>query len=166
MAIYHSLLAELEMESEATKKILQSVPDEQWNWKPHDKSYSIGALATHIADIYGWSDIMIHKDQLDFANTDYVAPEVANSSDLMRTFNENLAHAKVALQNAKDEQFSENWKMRNGEQIYFELPKNVVFRTWVLNHIVHHRAQLGVYLRLLEIPVPSTYGPSADLQAM
>ncbi len=166
MALNEPLIAELEREAIATRKIFESIQDEHWNWKPHEKSYTLGALSTHIADITGWVDMMIHKDELDFANTDYVSPKITNKSELMQTFEENLAKSKVALQKTTDEQFSEKWRMRNGEQIYFELPKDINLRTWVFSHIVHHRAQLGVYLRLLNVAVPTTYGPTADEQGM
>ncbi len=92
----------------------------------------------------------------------YKPPTINNSSDIMKVFEDNLAKAKTVLQNATDDKFEGNWRMRHGEQIFFELPKNVVIRRLVMSHIVHHRAQLGVYLRLLNIPVPASYGPSAD----
>lgn len=164
MAVNQPLLDELEREAKTTKKLLEKVPTERLDWKPHEKSYSIGALAGHIAEIAGWLDLMLNADELDFATMNYTPPAIKENADIMKLFEENQANGKSVLQNATDEKFEGNWRMRQGEQIFFELPRTQVIRTWVFNHIVHHRAQLGVYLRLLNIPVPGTYGPSADDQ--
>ena len=162
MAINHSFSAELEHEGSNTRKMLERVPAEHFNWKPHEKSYSLGILATHIAELPTWVGYTLEADELDFATMNYKAPAVSSSSDLMKLFEENLAEAKEDLNDVPDETFMKNWALRNGGQIYFTMPKIAVLRNMVFNHIVHHRAQLGVYLRLLDIPVPGMYGPTAD----
>lgn len=164
MALNQPLLEELDREAQITKKILGKVPSEHLAWQPHEKSYKLGGLASHISEIPGWLDIIINDDELDFATMDYTPPTINKNADIIKLFEENLAKGKEVLQQTTDDKFNGNWRMRQGEQIFFELPRTQVIRTWVMNHIVHHRAQLGVYLRLLNIPVPGTYGPSADEQ--
>jgi uncharacterized damage-inducible protein DinB len=166
MALNQTLLDELEREAKITKKILEKVPTEHLDWKPHEKSFAIGRLAAHIAELTGWLELMINADELDFGTMNYTPPTIKENADIMKVFEENLAKGKAVLENATDEKFNGTWRMRHGEQIFFELPRTQVIHTWVFNHIVHHRAQLGVYLRLLNIPVPGTYGPSADEQGM
>lgn len=155
-------LAELEKESASTKKMLERVPADKFDWQPHEKSFSMGKLATHIAEIPGWTELMITSNELDFGNMKYTPPVVNTSKDLMKVFEENLSKAKEQLAKAEESKYDDNWTMRHGEQIYFTMSKRDVVRTWVMNHVVHHRAQLGVYLRLLDLPVPGMYGPSAD----
>lgn len=166
MALKDSYLAELVREAASSQKILEKVPSEKLSWKPHEKSYAMGALAGHIAEIPSWLDLILNADELDFATMNYMPPKINENADIMKIFEENLATAKTVLEKATDEKFEGKWRMRHGENIYFELPRPVVIRTWIFSHIVHHRAQLGVYLRLLDIPVPAVYGPSADEQGM
>lgn len=166
MPVNQALLAELERESKTTRSILEKIPTEHLDYKPHEKSYTLGALAAHIGEINGWLDLMLNADELDFATMNYTPPAIKESADIMKVFEENLAKGKVELQNATDEKFNGTWRMRHGNQIFFELPRAEVIRTWVFNHIIHHRAQVGVYLRLLNITLPSSYGPTADSQSM
>lgn len=162
MTIAKQMLAELQGEAVATRKILALVPIDKKDWKPHPKSMSLGDLARHVAEIHGWPKETILQDELDFSKMDNTPKEINTSEDLLSLFDKNMAVAKEILEKANDEDLAKNWTMRNAETIYFTLPKAEVMRTWVLNHNVHHRAQLGVYLRLLDIPLPGTYGPSAD----
>jgi uncharacterized damage-inducible protein DinB len=164
MTIAQQMLAELQQEGIATRKILSHVPIDKKDWKPHDKSMALGRLAEHVAEIYGWPKETVSMDELDFSKGDF-SPKVINTNeDLLALFDKCMAKATEILENTPDEEMAKPWTMRNGDIVYFTLPKAIVMRTWVLNHSVHHRAQLGVYLRLLGIPVPSTYGPSADEQ--
>ncbi len=164
MTIAQQMLAELQQEGIATRKILAKVPIDKKDWKPHEKSMSLGSLARHVAEIFGWPKETITMDELDFAKSDFT-PKVLNSNEeLLALFDKCLAKAKEILEATSDEEIAKPWTMRNGEIIYFTMPKAQVMRTWVLNHSVHHRAQLGVYLRMLNIPLPGTYGPSADEQ--
>lgn len=166
MSINQTLLAELDQESKTTRKILERIPTEQLGYKPHEKSFTIGSLGAHVGELTSWVDLIINTDELDFAKMNYTPPTINTTADIMKIFEDNLAKAKDILQNATNEKFDGNWKLRNREQIYFDLSKTVVLRNMVFNHIVHHRAQLGVYLRLLNIAVPSSYGPTADYQFM
>lgn len=161
MSMIQSLLKEMEKESQTTRKMLQRVPDEQWNWKPHEKSMTVQRLATHIAELPGWVTMVLTTDELDFANNDYQPANVRNNAELMDYFEQVLAAGKAQLAAAKDEDLQPNWTLRNGKNIYDVSPKGEVIRM-AYCQIVHHRAQLGVYLRLLNIPIPGSYGPSAD----
>ena len=164
MTIAKQMLAELQQESIATRKILSSVPFDKPDWKPHEKSMPLSNLARHTAEIYGWPKETVEMDELDFSKMDYTPKPISSSEELLTMLDKGLAKAKEVLEKATDEEMGKPWTMRNGEIIYFTMPKAQVMRSWVLNHIVHHRAQLGVYLRLLNIPVPGTYGPTADEQ--
>ncbi len=164
MTIAQQMLAELEQESIATRKILANVPTDNQDWQPHEKSMKFIPLARHVAEIYGWSKEIVADDELDFAKMDWTPVPVNSTQDLLDMLDKGLAKSKEILGAATDEDMQKPWTMRQGEIIFFTLPKAQVMRTWVLNHIIHHRAQLGVYLRLQGIAVPGTYGPSADEQ--
>lgn len=161
MAIKDMLLPEWENEINITRRMLERVPFEKADWKPHEKSFTLGRLATHVAEISGWLTMTLTTSELDFAKGG-TPNKPASKEELMQLFETEAAKATAILQEATDENFQSNWTLRNGEAIYFTLPKKVVVRNWVFNHIVHHRAQLSVYLRLLDVPVPGVYGPSAD----
>lgn len=166
MSLNQPLLEELESESKTTRKILEAIPTDQLGYKPHEKSYTLGVLGAHIGELTSWIDLIINADELDFAKMQYIPPVINTTEDIMKVFEDNLAKAKAVLQNATDDKFDGNWRLRTGDQIYFEQPKKGVLRGMVFNHLVHHRAQLGVYLRLLNIPVPNSYGPTADFQSI
>lgn len=155
------LLPEWENEINITRRMLERVPFEKADWKPHEKSFTLGRLATHVAEISGWLTMTLTTSELDFAKGG-TPHKPASKEELMQLFETEAAKASAILHEATDENFQSNWTLRNGEIIYFTLPKTVVVRNWVLSHIVHHRAQLSVYLRLLNVPVPGVYGPSAD----
>lgn len=155
-------LAELEHEAKTAREVLSRVPADKFDWKPHEKSMTFGRLASHVAEMIGWTAPTLLQPELDFAKMDYKPYDPASTQDLLDFFDKNLAEAVEVLKNVTDEQFMENWTMRNGETEYFTLPKVAVMRSFVMNHIIHHRGQLSVYLRLNDIAVPSIYGPSAD----
>ena len=157
-----ALVAELEQEARITRTVLERVPAEKFDWKPHEKSMSFGALASHIAEMFGWTPPTMEKAELDFALMDYKPFEPKTSEQLLEFFDKNIAESLEVLKNSPDERFMENWTMKNGDKVYFTLPKAAVMRGFVISHIIHHRGQLSVYLRLNDIPVPSIYGPSAD----
>jgi uncharacterized damage-inducible protein DinB len=161
MTILQSFTKELEKEGAITRKMLERVPTEKFNWQPHEKSMSIQKLATHVAEIPGWIGWVLTTTELDFANTDYKPASISNNVELMDYFEKNLVDARAQLAKANEEQLSETWTMRNGDQVYDVSPKDEVIRG-AFCQVVHHRAQLGVYLRLLNIPIPGSYGPSAD----
>lgn len=160
--IASALIAEMEQEARVTRTCLERVPAEKFDWKPHEKSMPFGKLASHVAEMFSWTPATLQHPELDFAKMDYKPFEPATTADLVEFLDKNVAEAIDTLRNTPDEVFVENWTMRNGETIYFTMPKAAVIRTFVMNHIVHHRGQLSVYLRLNDIAVPSIYGPSAD----
>jgi uncharacterized damage-inducible protein DinB len=152
---------ELEREALTTRKMLSIIPTEKFGWKPHEKSMTIKVLATHIADIFTWFGMVINTSELDFAKNPYQAEEVNSTPELVALFEKNLEQGRTALTNGKDEQLKDIWIMRNGEEIWVNDNKHDVLRM-CFGQIIHHRAQLGVFLRLLNIPIPGSYGPSAD----
>ena len=162
MTIANQMLAELQQEGITTRKMLALVPVDKKDWKPHEKSMALGNLSRHVAEIYGWPKETVQDDVLDFSKMDHKPVEITSNEQLLALFDKCMAKAKEILENTPDEEMAKPWTMRNGETIFFTMPKAQVMRTWVLNHSVHHRAQLGVYLRLLDIPIPGSYGPSAD----
>lgn len=155
-------IAEMEQEAKVAREVLSRIPAEKFDWKPHEKSMAFGRLASHVAEMFGWTPATLNQPELDFAKMDYKPFEPATTDDLLEFFDKNVAEAIETLRNTTDDIFMENWTMRNGETEYFTMPKAVVMRSFVMNHIVHHRGQLSVYLRLNDIAVPSMYGPSAD----
>lgn len=157
-----AFIAELEHEAATARKCLERVPEEKFDWKPHEKSMTFGRLASHLGEMFGWTKPSLEKDVMDFATMDYKPFEPKTSKELLDHFDKNVAESIETLKNTGDETFMENWTMQKGEQVYFTMPKIAVIRSFVMNHIIHHRGQLSVYLRLNDISVPSIYGPSAD----
>lgn len=157
-------LEELENEALTTRKMLERVPSEKFGWKPHEKSMSMQNLASHIAELPTWITMALTTDELDFAKEPYASKELHTTDDLLVLFEESMANGRTQLVPENEALLEKKWTLRNGEQIYNEWPKYGVIRM-ALNQIVHHRAQLGVYLRLLNIPIPGSYGPSADEQS-
>jgi uncharacterized damage-inducible protein DinB len=166
MSLNQTLITELKMEAANTRQILERVPIDKNDWKPHQKSMALGRLATHIAETPGWVMTTMNSDTLDFAKSNYKSNVAQSNEELLRILDQNVSEAITALENAKDEDFEKMWTMRNGEQLYFTLPKKVVLRTYAFSNNFNHRAQLGVYLRLLNIPVPGMYGTTADEAAV
>lgn len=160
--IASGLIAEMEQEAKATRTCLERIPAEKFDWKPHEKSMAFGQLASHIAEMFAWTPPTLEKAELDFAQMDYKPFEPKTTDDLLEFFDKNVHEAIETLKNSSDERFMETWTMRNGDKVYFTLPKVAVMRSFVMSHIIHHRGQLSVYLRLNDIAVPSIYGPSAD----
>jgi uncharacterized damage-inducible protein DinB len=163
MAIRDAFIAELKHESSLTKKMLEKVPLDKKDWKPHEKSMTIGRLATHIAEINHWVSDIIHIDDFDFMKDFNFQPRTASSpEELLEMFQTHLDKAINDLSSMNDEDFNKTWTVRRGEQVMFSTPKKVSIRGFALSHMIHHRGQLSVYLRLLDVPVPGMYGPSAD----
>ena len=161
MTFTESYLRELEREAITTRKMLERVPADKYDWKPHEKSMSLRQLATHVAEIPTWIGMVLNTSELDFAKNGYKPTIVNNSGELMNFFEVSLADGKKELGRANDKQLDDTWTMRNGEQVYASDSKFDVLRGCFCQ-VVHHRAQLGVYLRLLNVPIPGSYGPSAD----
>lgn len=154
-------MQELNSEAGVTRKMLSIVPEDKYDWKPHPKSMSIRQLAGHVAELPGWVEMALNTSELDFATSPYTFPEFKDNKALVAFFEQNLESGMKNLLSAKEETLDEPWTLRNGEQVYMTEPKADVIRTSI-SQIIHHRAQLGVFLRLLDIPIPGTYGPSAD----
>jgi uncharacterized damage-inducible protein DinB len=155
------LLKEMEQEAQTTRKMLERVPDGKYDWQPHPKSMTLKRLATHVAELPSWVSMALTTDELDFANNPYKQEPINNNRELLQYFERSLSDGKSQLEKAKEEQLSGIWTLREGDQVYSTSTKGEVIRM-AYCQIVHHRAQLGVYLRLLDIPIPGSYGPSAD----
>ncbi|MBK6505897.1 MAG: DinB family protein [Ignavibacteria bacterium] len=162
MSMNEPLMMELQHEAESTRKMLERLPKEKLTWKPHEKSMSLGRLAMHLAEIPGWVNATLLADELDFSKMDYKMVEATSSEEAVKLFDEKLASALDVLKNTEDATMMNMWTMRDGETVYFTLPKIAVLRSFVYSHLIHHRGQMSVYLRLLDVPVPGSYGPSAD----
>jgi uncharacterized damage-inducible protein DinB len=156
-----ALLKELEQEAQTTRKMLRIIPDDKFDWKPHVKSMNIRTLATHIAELPSWITLALTTDELDFATAPYNPPVIETTAALLALFEMSLADGKSHLEKAEESLLTENWTLRQGEQIFSVMTKYETIRH-AYSQTVHHRAQLGVYLRLLDIPIPGSYGPSAD----
>ncbi len=160
MTTAQELLQELSLEAEVTRRYLECIPFERSEFQPAEKSEKLGRLAIHLAEIIAWWKNVAEQDKLDFSN--FEPAEIKTTQELLEYFDHLLTQSTGSLQILTDEELNKDWSMTHGVEIYFTLPKKQVLRLFCMNHLVHHRAQLGVYLRLLNIPVPATYGPSAD----
>jgi len=161
MAIADSLLPEFDREMTVTRKLLERVPEDRFAWKPHTRSMSLGELASHIATLPGWGAVTLNQSEIDMGgtNTSVVA---ASRADLLARFDGNVAGTRAALAGKSDAEMMAKWSLKQNGRTLFTMPKTAVWRSFVLNHLVHHRGQLSVYLRLNDVPVPAMYGPSAD----
>ena len=167
MPFKDSVLPEFDMEMDNTRRTLERVPDDKFSWKPHDKSGTLGWMATHIASIPSWAKMTMEQDSVDIAPTggaNFVPPKADNRKELLELFDKNRAEARAALAAANDAAYAKPWALLMGGRELFREPRSAVLRRMVFNHLIHHRGQLTVYLRLLNVPVPALYGPSADEQ--
>lgn len=162
MNIGEKFAMELEQESKATRQVLERVPEEKFDWQAHEKSMTMKQLASHIVTNLGWSESILHEDGLDFAEMDMTPVIYESKDEMLENFDSQLKAVLNTLRTTSDEKMAETWTMKDGERLFFELPKEVVMRSFVMNHGIHHRSQLATYLRLNDIPVPQIYGPTAD----
>ena len=165
MAMAQILLAEFDQEMQTTRRVLERVPEGKFDWKPHAKSMSMGQLASHVAELVGWTAPTIEQDALDMnppGGPGYRPVVHATSDALLAAFDGHVATARKVLAATPDARLGEMWTLLNAGQTLFTMPKGAVLRAFVFNHVVHHRGQLSVYLRENDVPVPSIYGPSAD----
>jgi uncharacterized damage-inducible protein DinB len=162
MSISAAFIGEINHEAAICRKMLERIPESTWEFKPHEKSMSMKALATHVAEMWTWTKSVMEQPELDFAGKPYEPFLPDTSQQLIEYFDKNIAEAKEALAKTSDATMMEMWSMRNGEQVFFTMPKVAVMRSVILNHVIHHRGQLSVYMRENDIPIPQIYGPSAD----
>lgn len=163
--IVKSLTNEYTHECAGTRKLLERIPLDKGDWKPHEKSMSLHNLAVHVADIPNWVPVSIEQDELDFAKVPYQPKKATTTEELLKIHDDAVAAALKSIANTNaDVLKNQQWTMRNGDTIYFTMPKIAVLRSFSFNHLYHHRGQLTVYLRLLGVPVPGMYGPTADEQ--
>lgn len=162
MSLVDAIIAEIEQEAHNTRKILALVPTDKFDWKPHEKSMPLKNLAAHIAGLAEWPAVIAKTDYLDLAEGGLSRPEIRSAEDLVREQEKNTQKSVEVLRAAKESDLKGNWVLRSGDHVILDLPKMAVIRSMAMNHIYHHRAQLGVYLRLLDIAIPGMYGPSAD----
>jgi uncharacterized damage-inducible protein DinB len=165
MTISNTLLPEFDQEMANTRKTLERVPDGKADWKPHAKSMPLGVLSSHIANIPFWLVMTMNQDALDIAppgQPPFVTPQASSTKELLEFFDKNMSEGRAGLVKASDEHWMQPWSLLAGGQTLMTMPRIACYRTFVMNHSIHHRAQLGVYLRLNDIAVPGMYGPSAD----
>jgi uncharacterized damage-inducible protein DinB len=161
MPLVDALLPEFDHEMTITRKLLERVPEEKLAWKPHGKSMSLGQLAAHLAQLPWWGEMTLTQAEFDTAGM--AAPaELASRAEVLKQFDERVAKTRAALSGRSDAEMMAPWALKRGTHTIFSMPKAAVWRSFVLSHGIHHRGQLSVYLRLLDVPVPSMYGPSAD----
>lgn len=165
MSLSESILPEFDHEMATTRKVLERIPEDKFGWKPHEKSPTLAWLATHLAVLPYWVVGTIEQDSLDAAPVGGASPfarEATSRQEVLDLFDKNLGLARAALEGASDEHLRQPWTLLAGGRTIFTLPRLATLRSFVMNHMIHHRAQLGLYLRLNDVPVPAIYGPSAD----
>jgi uncharacterized damage-inducible protein DinB len=161
MTISEILLPEFDQEMANTRKIIECVPEDKFGWKPHEKSMTLGRLASHVAEMPGWVVVTINQDKLEL--TPGQKPFLASTkAELLETLDKNVSEARKAIAGATDDHLSKIWSLIYGGKTVFSMPRAAVLRSMVMSHMIHHRGQLGVYLRLVDVAIPGMYGPSAD----
>jgi uncharacterized damage-inducible protein DinB len=156
-----ALLPEFDREMTTTRKLLERVPEAKFDWKPHPKSMSLADLATHVSTIPYWGEVTLTQPEIDLGGAGR-AEAVTSRAELLARFDKNVAATRAALVGKSDAELMAPWSLKNSGHTMFTMPKAVVWRSFVMNHVIHHRAQLSVYLRMHDVPVPAMYGPSAD----
>jgi uncharacterized damage-inducible protein DinB len=162
MCVPAAFLAELKDEAAKSRAVLERVPMDNPDWAPHPKSMPLRRLAGHVAELHGWISHIIDADELDFATFTYKPPMPKDTAELIALLDANVAKSVASLERCSDEEMGRDWTLRAGSQVFFTRRKDLTIRDMALSHVIHHRAQLGVYLRLLDVPVPPTFGPTAD----
>jgi uncharacterized damage-inducible protein DinB len=169
MTITESLLPEFDQEMASTRRMLERVPEAKHDWQPHEKSMTLGRLASHLAEMPQWTVMTCMQDELDIAPKDgppFQPTVCGTNTELLATLDKHVAEAHEAITKTSDADWMRDWSLLAGGETVFTMPKVAVLRSMVMNHVIHHRGQLSVYLRLLGTPVPAMYGPTADEQPM
>ncbi len=165
MSMAQAMLEQFKKEAAGTRRMLERVPFDKAEWAPHEKSMTLGRLAGHIAEMPGWGASILTTDEFDMAPPDgepYTPPVHESIDDVLATFDQGVSAIEAALPGVADEAFGEHWSLKSGGEEVMGGPRGALFGNMVTNHIIHHRGQLTVYLRLCDVPVPGMYGPSAD----
>jgi uncharacterized damage-inducible protein DinB len=161
MAIADALLPEFDHEMGMTRKLLERVPEDKFEWQPHPKSMTLGRLAQHVATIPMWGSVTMNQSEFDVGGNQQ-PPVLTTRNELLAAFDQHVANTRAALVGRGDGEFMAPWTLKRDGHTIFSMPKASVWRSFVMSHLIHHRAQLGVYLRMHDVPLPSVYGPSAD----
>lgn len=162
MNLIDPILAELAHEGATTRRLLERLPQDRLGWQPHQKSMTLGRLATHIAEIPGWVGSIVEKDEFDIGTSGYVPPTIASVAEILAMFDRTLSAATDSLKRQSNDRLLANWRFKKNGQLVVEMPRLGMIRSFLMNHLIHHRGQLSVYLRLQNVPLPSIYGPTAD----
>jgi len=165
MPMIYAFLAELGHEAATTRRLLERVPEDRLSWKPHEKSMTLSRLAGHVAELPGWSRTILADDEFHIDRESphgYRAHRPETVAELLQVHDDNVAAYHDAAEGVSDETLRGHWRMLKGGQVVLDLPRTVALRSFLMNHLIHHRGQLSVYLRLLGVPLPSIYGPTAD----
>jgi uncharacterized damage-inducible protein DinB len=164
MNLIDPVLSELAHEAGTTRRLLERVPAQRLTWAPHKKSMTLGRLATHIAELPGWVGSIVEKDEFDIGTSGYVPPTLATVGEIVAMFDKNVAMATESLKRQGNDRLLANWQFKKSGQVMMQMPRLAMIRSFLMNHLIHHRGQLSVYLRLQDVPLPSIYGPTADEQ--
>lgn len=164
-SIAAAVLPEFDQEMASTRKVLERIPEARASWKPHSKSYSLGDLAAHVSNLPSWTVFTLKQTELDLnppGGQQWKSPGFSTTAAALAAFDENVKAARAAIAGSSDADFQVAWSLKSGGHTIFSMPRAAVLRSFVLNHLIHHRAQLTVYLRLNDVPLPGIYGPTAD----
>lgn len=164
MNIRQGLINELKHEAANTTKMLERLSSDHFDFKPHDKSFTLGRLAGHIADLSGWIPMIFNSTEVDLATSPFKRDPITSTEEVVQRHKENVAAAIGALEKATDEDMAAAWTLRRGDYIIASMPRAAIIRSLSMNHMIHHRGQLSVYMRINDVPLPGIYGPSADEQ--
>jgi uncharacterized damage-inducible protein DinB len=162
MNLIDPILAELAHEGATTRRLLERLPQDRLGWQPHQKSMTLGRLATHIAEIPGWVGSIVEKDEFDIGASGYVPPTLGSVAEIIALFDKSVAAATETLKRQGNDRLLAKWQLKKNGKLVVEMPRVGMIRSFLMNHLIHHRGQLSVYLRLQNVPLPSIYGPTAD----
>jgi uncharacterized damage-inducible protein DinB len=162
MNLIDPILAELAHEGATTRRLLERLPQDRLGWQPHQKSMTLGRLATHIAEIPGWVGSIVEKDEFDVGASGYVPPTLGSVAEIIAMFDKSVATATETLKRQSNDRLAAKWQLKKNGKLIVEMPRLGMVRSFLMNHLIHHRGQLSVYLRLQNVPLPSIYGPTAD----
>ena len=162
MNLIDPVLAELTHEAATTRRLLDRVPEQHLGWKPHEKSMTLGRLATHLAEIPGWVSSIVEKDEFDVGASGHTPSKIERVADIRAMFDRNISAVADTLKRQSNDRLLATWRLKKNGKVVLEMPRMGVIRSLLMNHLIHHRGQLSVYLRLKDVPLPSIYGPTAD----